>query len=304
MTLQNIVNQTLYAARKATFGVALGFLLVSAPRVAYGQNNATQNTAIGISQGQTSTENPTSQQEEGNPLNDPTVDITEYGLNPPPINSINSSPEYPIINILAGMSRRELDESLAEQERRNKIAERQEAIDELTEQLERTEQSDFPSLTDLKLYYHDFEQRNGSTHYKAKSLDGYYVHYPQARRIYYVERGDVAGKGRTTIAHSIADENGTVLFRVNEQGEMVAVQSPAEETSSEKNVPQPLEEKTAEIDVKQPTAADIGIFQNIFDCQSKLELYSATGAGVGSLAVIGPLTALYIRRRRRKSRLK
>ncbi len=366
MTLQNIVNQTWYAARTATLGIALGFALAGAPGLtyAYGQASATPAPIpapppmqIPNPPNPLSTINPIPAVALGLPLTSaprgayrisqnyaPPVqqqlwnslfsdDLSDNGLNTwggidPEERGIDdfpgeygghSSPLEDLVSRLSPAQQRQFyllakRNSLSEQQLYDFFRSQPAAPDNITQlyddsprvkarvEFELMERLSSPSLHKLQERYRQVEHNvpQGSTVYKAEFLPGYYVHYPQARRIYYVERGDVAGKGRTTVAKYIADENGKVLYRADKQGKMVAVQSPAQKASLDKNVSQ----SPAEKEVKQPTAADIGIFQNIFDCQSKLELYSATGAGVGSLAIIGPLAALYIRHRRRRSHQK
>lgn len=306
MTLQDLVNQNLYAARKAALGIVLGFSLVGAPKVAYAQNpvDTVMKQALSPVQSSTSEDIYKQPEEQG-------VVITDYGLNPPllPINQTNFLPVKPILdpNIIEYLNL--TPKQRAEQERQERINEHRQAIAELNEQLERTEQNGFPSLSSLKEHYHDFEQRNGSTHYKAKSLVGYYVHYPQSHSIYYVERKDKTnGRSRTTVAYSIADEDENLLFRANEQGEMVRVESHENKkfentvqlNSNERNLSIISSLKTDEpSEPPQATAQDAKFFDNLYGCFVRNGLRSATGVGVGSLAVISPLIALYIRRRRR-----
>ncbi len=297
MTLQDRVNQTQYAARKATLGIVLGFSLAGASKVAYAAGET-----ITINEVNTLTLNSQSANDIDNqsaipidPPDDSTkVDITQQYGNPSPtlLPIIKSLPPINHLVLLTPAQRRQL----AEEERRR---ERADEAAELAKRLESTEESDFPSLSSLKEHYHDFEQRNGSIHYKAKALSGYYVHYPQSHRIYYVDKeNNKSGRGRTTVAYSIADEQGTILYRANEKGEMVHVENKAEVASPTQNTLESRVEQKQQI--IQPTAADISVFQNMFDCSSQVGLYSATGVGVGSLAAISSFAALLHIRRRRK----
>jgi len=312
MTLQKIVNQTYYAARTATLGVALSFSLAGAPKAAYGNNGKTVYVPAPLNYDNSTTIINTSNEEERNSqiageIFDEPQSSTDSG-NLHPANLVKSPLKglSPIEKHYLSLSPAQRQKYTAEQERLERLKAREQAADELAEQLERTEQSDFPSLSSLKEHYHDLEQKNGSTHYKAQYLSGYYVHYSQTHKIYYVERKDnESGAGRITVAYYIANENGTVLFRANEKGEMVRVENKIETALSAQNtlearVEQERKQSLVESQTKQPTVADIDVFPNMFDCSSQRGLYSATGEGVGTLAVIASLaTLLHIRRRRK-----
>lgn len=286
MTLQKIVNQTWYTARKATFGAVLGFSLVSAPKLAYGIGEIISPSPL-FSPPLINVVRPI----------DPMPPSPPPGYGDPVPIPIHSS----IWNRLPQAQRNLVLKSQEEQQnminhlRFGDEEEKAAKLEELAAKL--AELFHFPSLDELQQKYPRTEHHisPGSVVYKAREPNGYYVHYPQMHRIYYVERRD-----KKTIPYSIADENGTVLFRANEKGEMESIESRVEAASSENNTLQhPTENET-----RQPLAADVGVFQNMFDCASKLELYSATGTGVGSLAVLGPVAAALWIRRRRKSHLK
>lgn len=300
MTLQDIVNQTQYAARKATLGIVLGFSLASAPGLVYaGAESLITGIGVTAANGAATLVKPFDSTMIVKPLPPPLppLPLPPYAdkTNPLPIGSSEDNN-----GVRTGIVKEQHIKkyySTAGQESFTRFDDSQRVAAKLEERLQSIEQSGFPSLTKLKQDCHDFEQRNGSTHYKVNNLDAYYVHYPQQHRIYYVERKDkTTGEGRTTVALFITNENGKLLFRANEQGEMVRVQS-GENTESKS-------EKKKDYTPKQPDSDDKPEFVNFFGCLARNELYSATG--IGPSAVIGSIGAtLYIRhRRRRKSRSK
>ena len=222
MTLQDIVNQTQYAARKATLGAVVGISLVGAPEIshAYGQSPplstppspSTMNNppipirsppalsfpltaphrVISVNNGLIS-----QQFLKGNTVMG--HDFLGNGLN---TGFVTNEKEAAYIDSLS-KTEEEAPFSLSEilglspteklfyfqkfqQEQYQRFAHSSQVIAELTEKLSS------PSLNRLQEHYRAEQQHipPGSSVYKAKYRPGYYVHYPQMHRIYYVERKD------------------------------------------------------------------------------------------------------------------
>lgn len=296
MTLQDIVNQTQYAARKATLGIVLGFSLASAPGLVYaGAESLT--TGINIA---TATNGAATSVK----LMDPTGVVKPLPPPPPPllpfdVPKIDPLPIGPSEDNNGVQSRIVVKQREQSSIKREINEEYNQRIAEITSRsptnYEDIDGNTSPPLNILKNYT-SFQIINGSVHYKAEKIPGYYVHYPHAQRIYYVERKDkTTGEGRTTVARFITDENGQLLYRANEQGEMVRVQSGVEIRIKPKD-----EKQSTSV---QPEKSHEDYFVNLFGCLARNELRPA--AEVGSLAVLGSIGAtLYIRHRRRRSRLK
>ena len=275
MALQDLVNQSKYVARKVALGIALSFSLAGAPGMAYGGLELLSSPALSPTQLTTMFK---------------PIDLIPRLPLPQPL-PYNLALDGTAVKLPSQYSISPTDEpsdSLFSEKR-------EDILKQSSPNYRDIETNHFLSLDILKKHYHDFEQINISIHYKAQFFPGYYVHYPQAHRIYYVERKDKKnGEGRTTVVYFITTENGGLLFKANEQCEMVRVQS-GERTG--------VEQKEKRYIPPQPDIDDKDKFVELFGCIARNKLYSATG--MGSLAVIGPVgVALYISRRRHRSRSK